>query len=66
MIQEDFSELDIIHHVSHTILVHKRNINLLMNEVFDVLQRDMNLQRGALTLKRGQLSYYRSFNRIIC
>ncbi|MEI6055323.1 MAG: sigma 54-interacting transcriptional regulator [Lentisphaerota bacterium] len=52
MTEEDFSELDIIHHVSHTILVHKRNISLLMNEVFDVLQRDMNLQRGALTLKR--------------
>lgn len=48
----DFSELDIIHHVSHTILVHKRNISLLINEVFDVLQRDMDLQRGALTLKR--------------
>lgn len=49
---QDYTELDIIHHVSHTILMHKKNVDLLMNEIFDVLQKDMDLKRGALTLKR--------------
>lgn len=44
--------MDIIYHVSHAILAHKKSVNSLINEVFDVLQKDMNLQRGALTLKR--------------
>lgn len=44
--------MDIIYHVSRAILAHKKSVSSLINEVFNVLQKDMNLQRGALTLKR--------------
>jgi len=44
--------VDIIYNVSHAILAHKKSVTSLINEVFDVLRRDMNLQRGTLTLKR--------------
>ena len=44
--------MDIIYHVSHAILAHKKSVASLISEVFEVLKKDMNLQRGALTLKR--------------
>ncbi len=44
--------MDIIYHVSRAILAHKRSVHSLISEVFDVLQKDMNLKRGALTLRR--------------
>lgn len=44
--------MDIIYHVSRAILAHKKSVSSLISEVFDVLRKDMNLQRGALTLKR--------------
>ncbi len=49
------TELDVICHVSHAVLTHKKNIHSLLNDVLDVLQNDMGLERGTLTLKRDNL-----------
>ena len=48
-------ELDVICHVSHAVIAHKKNIQSLLNEVLDVLQSDMGLEKGTLTLKRDDL-----------
>lgn len=45
-------ELDILYHISHAI-VRQRSIPSLMNEVMDILRTELQLTRGALTLRRG-------------
>jgi Nif-specific regulatory protein len=42
----------VMHQISH-VIVHQRNISTLLQEVLDILHREMGLQRGTLTLKRG-------------
>jgi Nif-specific regulatory protein len=49
------TELDVICHVSHAVLAHKKDVQSLLNDVLDVLQNDMGLERGTLTLKRDGL-----------
>ncbi|MCF7791285.1 MAG: sigma 54-interacting transcriptional regulator [Victivallales bacterium] len=46
------SELDIIYHVSHTVLNNKSDISTLLKNILKVLQTDLELQRCVLTLKR--------------
>jgi Nif-specific regulatory protein len=46
------TELDVICHVSRAVLTHKKDVKSLLNDVLNVLQNDMGLERGTLTLKR--------------
>ena len=45
-------ELDVIYHVSHSVLKSKKDVSSLLKDVLNVLQQDMGLERGTLTLKR--------------
>ena len=47
--------LNVIHDVSHSVLINKTNVSLLLKDVLDVLQRDLGLERGTLTLKHGNI-----------
>jgi Nif-specific regulatory protein len=47
--------LNVIYNVSHSVLVHKSDVSSLLKDVLDVLQRDLGIERGALTLKRDNL-----------
>ena len=49
------TELDVIYHVSHTVLNNKSDINSLLKEILKVMYNDMGLHRATLTLKRGDL-----------
>ncbi|MCP4179049.1 MAG: GAF domain-containing protein [bacterium] len=49
------TKLKVISDVSHAIIIHKENINSLLQVVLDVLQEDMGLRRATLTLKRDDL-----------
>ena len=42
-------ELNALYHISH-ILLHQREVSLLLKEVLDVLQREMTIERATLTL----------------
>lgn len=48
-------ELDVIYHVSHSVLKSKKDVSSLLKDVLNVLQQDMGLERGTLTLKRDDL-----------
>lgn len=45
-------EMIVLNQISH-VLVHQRNISSLLKEVLDILFREMGLQRGTFTLRRG-------------
>ncbi len=47
--------LNVIYSVTHSVLVHKSDVSSLLKDVLDVLQRDMGLERGTITLKREDL-----------
>lgn len=47
-------ELVVLNQISH-VLVHQRNVSALIREVLDILYREMGLQRGTITLKRGDM-----------
>lgn len=44
-------ELNALYHISH-VLLHQRDVSSLLNEVLDVLQNEMTVQRATLTLIR--------------
>ena len=47
--------LSVIHDVSHSVLIHKSDVSSLLKDVLDVLQRDLGIEKGTLTLKRDNL-----------
>jgi Nif-specific regulatory protein len=47
--------LSVIHNVSHSVLAHKSDVSSLLKDVLDVLQKDLGVERGTLTLKRDNL-----------
>lgn len=51
--KDNIRELDVIYHVSHAALIRKKDISSLLKDIFDVLQQDLGLAKGTLTLKRG-------------
>ena len=49
-------ELNALYHISH-ILLHQRDVSLLLKEVLDVLQKEMTIERATLTLRQGDSLY---------
>jgi Nif-specific regulatory protein len=47
--------LNVIYNVTHSVLIHKSDVSSLLKDVLDVLQRDLGIERGTLTLKRDNL-----------
>ncbi len=47
--------LDLIHNVTHSVFIHKSDVSLMLKDVLDVLQSDLGIERGTLTLKRDNL-----------
>ncbi len=49
-------EMAVLNQISH-VVVHQRNVSNLMKEVLDILYREMGLERGTFTLKKGENLY---------
>ncbi len=49
-------EMAVLNQISH-VIVHQKNVSALMKEVLDILYREMGLERGTFTLKRGETLY---------
>ena len=45
-------ELEVLHKISHA-LAHKHDVTALLNEVLDIMETDMGLSRGTLTLRHA-------------
>ena len=50
MTNRELLELDILYKISHA-MAHRRDISALLQEVFDILEREMGMSRGTLTLR---------------
>lgn len=50
---ENPTNLDIIYDVSHAILKDKNNVNSMLNNVMNVIEHDLLLERATFTLKKG-------------
>ncbi len=49
-------EIEVLNQISH-VIVRQKNISLLLKEVLDILYREIGLQRGTVTLRRGKALY---------
>ena len=49
-------EIDVLNQISH-VIVRQKNVSLLLKEVLDILYREIGLQRGTVTLRRGNAVY---------
>ncbi len=47
-------KLNVLYQISH-VLVHQRDVSALLREVFDILKQELGLERGTLTLRRGDM-----------
>ncbi len=45
-------EMAVLNQISH-VVVHQRNVSSLMKEVLDILHREMGLERGTFTMRKG-------------
>ena len=51
MEKREIIELSVLYRISQA-LAHRRDISALLQEVFDILEKDMGLSFGTLTLRR--------------
>ena len=49
-------EIAVLNQISH-VIVRQKNVSLLLKEVLDILYREIGLQRGTVTLRRGNAVY---------
>ena len=49
-------EIEVLNQISH-VIVRQKNISLLLKEVLDIFYREIGLQRGTVTLRRGKAMY---------
>ena len=49
-------EIEVLNQISH-VIVRQKNVSLLLKEVLDILYREIGLQRGTVTLRRGKAMY---------
>lgn len=49
-------EMAVLNQISH-VIVHQKNVSALLKEVLDILHREMGLERGTFTLRRGEALY---------
>ncbi|MDD5697495.1 MAG: GAF domain-containing protein, partial [Victivallaceae bacterium] len=49
-------EIEVLNQISH-VIVRQKNVSLLLKEVLDILYREIGLQRGTVTLRRGNAVY---------
>ncbi|MDD3119658.1 MAG: hypothetical protein PHQ27_10800, partial [Victivallales bacterium] len=54
-------EMTVLNQISH-VLVHQRNVSNLMREVLDILYREMGLEHGTFTLKKGDMLHIEASN----
>ena len=47
-------EMAVLNQISH-VIVHQRNVSVLLREVLDILYRELGFQFGTVTLRRGDL-----------
>ncbi len=46
-------EVTVLNQISH-VIVHQKNVPLLLQEVLDILHNELGVKRGSLTLRRGE------------
>ena len=49
-------EIEVLNQISH-VIVRQKNVSLLLKEILDILYREIGLQRGTVTLRRGNAVY---------
>lgn len=49
-------EIEVLNQISH-VIVRQKNVSLLLKEVLGILYREIGLQRGTVTLRRGNAVY---------
>ena len=49
-------EIEVLNQISH-VIVRQKNVSLLLKEVLDIFYREIGLQRGTVTLRRGKAMY---------
>lgn len=49
-------EIEVLNQISH-VIVRQKNVSLLLKEVLDIFYREIGLQRGTVTLRRGGAVY---------